>query len=63
MNAYGISGNIVFPLMFKVFKPQATLTEEDTYKTKPELAGEIIKELRELGFKFDVFIQLWINRE
>ena len=56
VNAYGILGNIVFPLIFKVFKPQATLTSEDTYKTKPELAGEIIKSLRELGFKFDVVL-------
>lgn len=53
VNAYGILGNIVFPLIFKVFKPQARLREEDRYKTKPELAVEIIKELRELGFKFD----------
>jgi len=56
VNAYGVLGNIVFPLIFKVFKPQATLREEDTYKTKPELAVEIIKELRELGFKFDLVL-------
>jgi len=56
VNAYGVLGTIVFPLVFKVFKPKATLTEGDIYKTKPELAVEIIKELRELGFKFDVVL-------
>jgi SRSO17 transposase len=56
VNAYGVWGTIVFPLSFKIFKPQSTLQEEDVYKTKPELAGEIIKELREFGFKFDVVL-------
>jgi SRSO17 transposase len=56
VNAYGVLGTIVFPLTFKIFKPKTTLKEEDTYKTKPELAGEIIQELRELGFKFEVVL-------
>jgi SRSO17 transposase len=51
-----VLGTIVFPLMFKIFKPQSNLKEDDIYKTKPEIAGEIIKELRELGFKFDVVL-------
>ncbi|MCP6759929.1 MAG: transposase [Fischerella sp. CENA71] len=56
VNAYGVLGNIIFPLIFKIFKPKSTLQEEDKYKTKPELAGEIIKELREKGFKFDIVL-------
>nr|WP_225912895.1 IS701 family transposase [Nostoc flagelliforme] len=56
VNAYGVLGTIVFPLTFKIFKPKTTLHEEDIYKTKPELAGEIIQELRGLGFKFDVVL-------
>ncbi|BAZ40208.1 transposase [Calothrix sp. NIES-4101] len=56
VNAYGVLGTIVFPLIFKVFKPLSTLQENDVYKTKPQLAGEIIEELRNLGFKFDVVL-------
>ncbi|BDA75701.1 hypothetical protein CAL7716_098670 [Calothrix sp. PCC 7716] len=56
VNAYGVWGTIVFPLIFKIFKPLSTLQENDVYKTKPQLAGEIIEELRNLGFKFDVVL-------
>ncbi|WP_341532180.1 IS701 family transposase (plasmid) [Nostoc sp. UHCC 0302] len=56
VNAYGIFGTIVFPLIFKIFKPKSTLKEGDIYKTKPELAVEIISELRELGFNFDIVL-------
>ena len=51
VNAYGVYENITFPLMFKVFKPKGTLKENDQYKTKIELAAEIITELIEFGFK------------
>lgn len=56
VNAYGVLGTIVFPLTFKIFKPKTTLIEGDIYKTKPELAGEIIQELRKIGFKFEVVL-------
>ncbi|BAY41624.1 transposase (plasmid) [Nostoc sp. NIES-2111] len=56
VNAYGVLGTIVFPLTFKIFKPKTTLQEGDIYKTKPELAGEIIQELRKIGFKFEVVL-------
>lgn len=53
VNAYGVLGNITFPLMFKIYKPKTTLKQGDLYLTKPQLAAEIIQELQELGFKFD----------
>jgi SRSO17 transposase len=45
VNAYGVYAKITFPLMVKVFKPKGTLKEGDKYKTKIELASEIITEL------------------
>jgi SRSO17 transposase len=36
--------HLTFPLLFKVYKPHTRLKSEDTYKTKPELAVEIIEE-------------------
>jgi SRSO17 transposase len=51
VNAYGYYEGITFPLIFKVFKPKERLKEGDPYQTKPVLAAEIIKELREKGFQ------------
>ncbi|UAJ72714.1 IS701 family transposase [Synechocystis sp. PCC 7339] len=51
VNAYGYCNGVTFPLESKVFKPKERLKEGDKYKTKPELAVEIIKELEESGFK------------
>ena len=56
VNAYGVYENITFPLMFKVFKPKGTLKEEDAYKTKIELASEIVNELIEFGFKIKLVL-------
>ena len=52
VNAYGILEGITFPLLFKVYKPRQRLKENEKYKTKPQLAIEIIKELIALGFNF-----------
>ncbi len=50
VNAYGLYSNITFPLSVKIFKPKGTLKEGDKYKTKIELASEIITELIGSGF-------------
>lgn len=51
VNAYGYSEGITFPLKFKIFKPKERLKEEDKYQTKPDLGAELVRELKELGFK------------
>ncbi len=56
VNAYGVLKNITFPLSFKLFKPKSRLKEKDVYRTKPQLAVEIINELREIGFKFKIVL-------
>ena len=56
VNAYGVYENLTFPLMFKVFKPKGTLKEDDRYKTKIELAAEIIKELVSFGFEIELVL-------
>lgn len=56
VNAYGVYKNITFPLIFKIFKPRETLKESDEYKTKIELAIEIINELIELDFKIELVL-------
>ncbi len=56
VTAYGYLDGITFPLTFEVFKPKGTLKEGDRYKTKPEIAGQMIQELLELGFKFELVL-------
>lgn len=56
VTAYGYLDGITFPLTFEVFKPKGTLKEGDRYKTKPEIAGEMIEDLQELGFKFELVL-------
>lgn len=56
VNAYGVYANITFPLIVKVFKPKGTLKESDKYKTKIELASEIITELMEEGFNLELVL-------
>ena len=56
VNAYGILDHITFPLLFKVFKPRTRLKPGDTYKTKPQLAVELIQELQQWGFRFEVVL-------
>jgi SRSO17 transposase len=45
-----------FPYAFLVFKPRTRLKPGDTYKTKPALAVEIIQELQQWGFRFEVVL-------
>lgn len=56
INSYALVGNIVFPLTFRVFKPQSCLRKDDVFKTKPQLAAEMIEELLDLGFRFKVVV-------
>ena len=56
VNAYGIYENITFPLMTKIFKPEGTLKKNDFYKTKTQLASEIIKYLKDFGFKISLVL-------
>jgi SRSO17 transposase len=56
VNAYGVHSNITLPLIFKIFKPKETLKEGNNYKTKIELAREIITELIDFGFKIELVL-------
>jgi SRSO17 transposase len=56
VNAYEVYAKITFPLSVKVFKPKGTLKAEDKYKTKIELASEIITELIESGFTIELVV-------
>jgi SRSO17 transposase len=56
VNAYGLLGTTTFPLLFRVFKPESRLKPGDVYKSKPQLAVEIVEELLALGFHVSVVL-------
>ncbi len=56
VNAYGVVEGITYPLIFQIFKPKTRLQEGDKYKTKPQIAVEIIQELKEEGFKIKLVL-------
>lgn len=56
VNAYGVLGDLTFPLMFKVFKPKRRLKPDDVYQTKLQLAEQIIQELVDFGFQFSLVL-------
>ncbi|MCC5602235.1 IS701 family transposase [Nostoc favosum] len=56
VNAYGVVDGITYPLMFEIFKPKNRLQDGDKYKTKPQIAVEIIQELKAWGFKIKLVL-------
>lgn len=56
VNAYGICHNLTFPLICKIFKPQKSLLSKDSYKTKIELANEMVEELIDFGFTIELVL-------
>jgi SRSO17 transposase len=56
VNAYGVLEGITFPLMFEVFKPRPSLKATDGYQTKPQLALQLLRELKTRGFPFQLVV-------
>ena len=56
VTAYGLFEGMTFPLIFEVSKPKQRLLELDVYQTKPEIAASLIKNLRQMGFKFKLVL-------
>jgi SRSO17 transposase len=56
VNAYGVLDTLTFPLAFRLFKPRSCLKPGDIYKSKPQLAIELVQELLARGFTFSVVL-------
>lgn len=50
VNAYAVVDELTYPLLFRIYKPKRRLKPEDVYKTKPEIAVELIREIHQMGF-------------
>lgn len=43
-------------MLFKIFKPKSRFKADDEYKTKPQLAIEILQEVKALGFQVELVL-------
>ena len=50
VNAYGVLDGVTFPLLFEVYKPKGRLKAGDEYRTKPQLAAQVLRAVRQAGF-------------
>jgi len=53
--AYGVIESITVPL-FEVYKPKERLKPADIYRSKPEIAAGMIRELKAMGFRFKLVL-------
>ncbi|WP_088889736.1 IS701 family transposase [Leptolyngbya ohadii] len=56
VTAYALFRGMILPLSFEVYKPKERLKAGDEYKTKPQIAAEMIRELLSLGFRFELVL-------
>jgi SRSO17 transposase len=56
VNAYGVLNNVTFPLGCALYKPKTCLKPGDRFRTKPELALDLIQQLLALGLHVDVVL-------
>jgi SRSO17 transposase len=58
VTAYGVIDNITIPLLFEIYKPKERLKPDDTYRSKPEIAAEMMRELQAMGFRFRACLRI-----
>ena len=56
VSAYGVIDNMTFPLTFRLYKPKERLKAGEVYQTKPQIAAQMIRELKAQGFKFQLVL-------
>jgi SRSO17 transposase len=56
VTTYGLIDSIPFPLTFEVFKPKDCLKPGDEFRTKPQIAGQMVCELLAMGFQIDLVL-------
>ena len=62
VTAYAVFSGMTFPLIFEIYKPRERLKAEDKYRTKPEIAAKMIRNLKKLGFKFNLVVAYRASR-
>ncbi len=56
ITAWGLIDGIAFPLLFEVYKPKERLKEGDVYRSKPEIAAQLVREIKLMGFQIELVL-------
>ncbi len=56
VTAWGLIDGITIPLMFEVFKPKERLLAEDKYRSKPEIAAQMLRDIKQMGFEIELVL-------
>lgn len=56
VTAWGLIDGITIPLIFEVFKPKERLRAEDTYRSKPEIAAQMVQTIKHIGFEIELVL-------
>ena len=56
VTAYGFVEGITLPLTFEVYRSKERLKNGDIYRSKPEIAAQMIRELKAIGFRFQLVL-------
>ena len=51
--SYGLVDGLTFPLMFEIYQPQERLKINDSYRSQPQIASQMIREIQGMGFEID----------
>ncbi len=56
VTAYALFQGMILPLLFEVYKPREQLKSDDEYQSKPQIAAKMIRQLKALGFRFELVL-------
>ena len=49
----GLVDGLTFPLMFEIYQPQERLKLNDSYRSQPQIASQMIREINAMGLVID----------
>jgi SRSO17 transposase len=49
----GLLDGLTFPLMFEIYLPKERLKLKDSYRSQPQIASQMIKEIKAIRFEID----------
>lgn len=56
VTAWGLIDNITFALTFEIYKPKQRLKPGDVYRSKPEIAAGMVRQIKEMGFLIELVL-------
>ena len=57
VTAWGLIDGMTFPLLFEVnIRLHARLLDTDTYRSKPEIAAQMVREIKLRGFEIELVL-------